>query len=429
MRYTKIQANNQQFPYELQQYATSGSFFFTIPSGMTFNLSQTALVIQVKQTSVAARFNVSTTMTSQYINTIKISNSKGVLQNITDAWNYSNHTQFYCKKATTSSSVRNNTTVGLVNTADTGGRYQTYNRTDMNIVDLFEDGLTGYPGFPLIMRGVAAVAQDSYWFSSGTLGSMYPKTFFDIDRDFTTAEELTIEIILNPTDYYQFYTANNPNASLVKTDITVATTANTLEDIHLNVWTTNNGDTDWDDSFANVEQNRIISQIGTLHNTRMTLKPNPILFITWSPYGVGRPTGSNMYSNSIYPNVVRNNGSPDTTTSTVLTSYDLRINGEPFVQLATVSCSTSDNIAVNLIHYGNIPIQLFPQLWFVHISTFNDEALEDLHCHTAKTLNLPNMMDLTCDSVWVSASSQRSHQFMIGYKKSVRCRAGFLTLY
>ena len=163
------------------------------------------------------------------------------------------------------------------------------------------------------------------------------------------------------------------------------------------------------------------------HNVRIMLKPKKdIGFICWSPYVSGYQSGSSMFGNTLL-------NTRDGVSSVAISNYDIRLSGNPLVQNTPVSVANSEHLIVNRFHYAKgfhqtgISINSIGALGFVDYTTFDGRSIYDFDPNDTSYLNSDIPLELTNDINHIGLVTKQ-HQFVIGYKKTIKSENGFLSV-
>lgn len=428
-QYVKIYPNIS-FPITHQVGGVNGPFQFVIPRGSSFNLSQSTFNLTKYIDGVSGNYTYSTNLASMYINRITVYNSsRQVLQDIVNSDSFSNHTQMFVKHSTT----------GLKDLINSDGLSSSNYLTqvlaersvfpDLNLIPVAELQVSVQyvrAGTPSLWTVTVGTNQNQYLAVSSKLGTMYPKTLFSIDSTFLSDEELVIELTLNPPENVCFYGAGG-SASVAPTSYPTTASNSKIYNLYLNIYsgTSLAPIRNMTCKYVEPELQKILVNSSSSHNVRFQLKENRhIAFITWSPY-INNPTGTSMFGNSIKA-VTR---APLSSLGSPLLSYDLRLDGNPIVQSSPVNVDMSEHTNVNKKHYNDSitsNIMWLSSLWFVHISTFNNNSFSNLNVNEDHTLVLHKQAEISLDTVW-SGSETRVNQFVIGYLKTLTVKDGIFS--
>jgi hypothetical protein len=138
-----------------------------------------------------------------------------------------------------------------------------------------------------------------------------------------------------------------------------------------------------------------------------------------------------MFGNSIYQSgstIVR-----DSVVVSGINNYDLRLSGNPLVQATPVNCLTNEHILLNKDHYkygfltqgiNNNSILIYG---FVDYTTFDGRSIYEFDPNDTSYLSTEIPLELTNDVV-LDRSANKQHQFVIGYKKTIKCENGLLSV-
>ena len=424
-RYNKINPQSTPLPIILSTIGDNGIFEFNISAGTTFNLSKSLINVSLKINAVAARYPILTGTLSQFINRIQLVNSKNqIITDIKDAYTYSTQTMLNC-----------NSEFGLI-------RSQIYTslttqvlgnkNTIYNINKVLEAELTGadaelanQDSLGLYIQG-SNVNETIYFSYSSDFKFMYPKTIFSLDKNIYTKENLKIYITINPVDLFAYF-GTNPGNYAKTTSIPNLTSF--ITKFNINLYTVPSvEETNFTVSTIEPEVQKIIVTNQLIHNVRTMLKPNKdIGFITWSPYSSGYQSGSEMFGNSM--NDCNRNG----IARQAINSYDLRLSGNPLIQNTPINSVEQEHILVNRDHYrkgllttGNIDSTI-NLLGFVNYTTFDGRSIYDFDPNNTSYINSEIPLELTNDVV-LDGIDTKSHQFIIGYRKTIKSENGFLSV-
>lgn len=437
-RYQKINPQSTALPITLSTSGTNGVFEFNIGANTTFNLSKSLLNISTRVTNVIARFVCSTAVLSQIINRIQLVNSKNeILCDINDAYSYSTNTMLNCNSG---SNVGILATQRLILSSQALADNNTYyNISKTSVIERLGSDTAAsailnpilYVGNPFPVVGPGDTFTFNTW--AAELSFMYPKTIFSLDKNIHTKEALRILITINPVDlfHYMGITVSPASSFLKNNSIPEGTAFITTFNINLYIVPNEDKNTDFTVHTIEPEIQKLLIVSQTIHNPRIMLKPKKgIGFIAYSPYssstafGVG--TGSNMFGNSLL-------GIRDGTAVGAILNYDLRLSGNPIVQSTPVSVASGEYLIVNRFHYAKgyhqtgISINTVSTLGFVDYTTFDGRSIYDFDPNDTSYLESDIPLELTNDVV-ISSSVTKQHQFVIGYRKTLKSENGFLSV-
>lgn len=427
VRYQKIQPQSTPLPVTLSTIGTNGVFEFNIAPNTTFNLSKSLLNISVKVNGVALRFVAFSAVASQVINRIQLVNSKNeTLCNINDAYSYSTNTMLNCNSGINPGLLSTQTTATTTQLLADLNVY--YNISKTSVAGKLGADTTG----SLIMNPILYVGQtssvDSFNTWSAELGFMYPKTLFALDKNIHTKEALKIIITMNPVDLFAYMTATSPGTTYLKTQaIPESTTFINTFNINLYIVPNQEQNTDFTVHTIEPEIQKILVVSQITHNVRILLKPKKdIGFIAWSPYVTGYQTGSSMFGNTLL-------NTRDGVAPIAINNYDIRLSGNPVVQNTPVSIANSEHLLVNRFHYAKgfhqtgVSLNSIGSLGFVDYTTFDGRSIYDFDPNDTSYLNSDIPLELTND-VNLASSGTRQHQFVIGYRKTIKSENGLLSV-
>lgn len=421
-RFTKLNPV-QAIPFNLQQQGLSGPITFTIGANSYFNIGKSQFNISYKIPAIAALYAQSTGLASQTINRITIKNKQGrVLEDIIDSHLYA-HAMFSVQTYN-DASINPNT----LNTQVVGDRHRKHNYLEVYDTSLlYANASFSYASYPALYQLTANINADQFITLSADFSVMFPKTFAGLDRDIFTSEEIIIEITLNKTDDYIWYTTTSGGTNISRSAVTQVYTAicNTL---FINLYTPS------PTSLSNFEEVVIAPEIQktslaslAVHNVRTTLKPKEIFFINWSTYDNRFP----LMGRYMYPNTVLsvNQDTVIGSAPEVLQNYDIRVDNLPIKQLQFINTLTGEHLIYNKIHTksGICSSSRFFEVIFTDVTVFDSNSLQELDPNTNETLKLKRTVDLSLDVTNASAI-QRQYVFVIGYKNTIKYTNGVLHL-
>lgn len=424
-RYQKINPQSQPLPVTLSTMGSNGSFEFNIGAGTTFNLSKSLLNLTIKINSLASNYPDASGILSQYINRIQLVNSSNeIIADIQDAYSYSANMSLNCNNESgyLASQILVNTTQAIAE------RNLIYNINKIQAAGKSgADTASSSILNPVLYYGSTTVG-DTFFAYSSDFNFMYPKTFFSLDQNIHTKENLRVIITLNPVDLAAYFSTSLPSSSYQKTTVIPEGTSS-LVTFFINLYILpNTGETNFTKHVVEPEIQKISVQSNTIHNVRVMLKPKKeIGFIAWSPYATAYQTGSNMFSNTL---IAVNR---DSSLRQAIASYDIRLSGNPLVQSTPVNCLTLEYMLVNRIHYEKGILEYGQQggtisyYGFVDYTTFDNRGIFDWDANDTTYLSTEIPLELTNDVV-LSVADLKQHQFVIGYKKTIKSENGLLSV-
>jgi hypothetical protein len=426
-RYQKINPQSAVLPTALSTIGVNGTYEFNIPPNVTFNLSKSLLFASFHIDAVTNRYPIAAGCLSQFINRIQLFNSANeLLSDIKDAYSYSANMMMNTNKKvdTTALYTINNNTQLL------GDSNSINNLTKNTIASLIGDTVSSKILTPVLSYGSTAVNTIQYFSYNADFNFMYPKTLFSLDRDIHTKENLKIIITLNPMDLAMYFSSTTPATSLAKatTSGSIPEGGSTLDVFFINLYILpSSSETNFTVKTIEPEIQKILVNSNTNHNIRIMLKPNKdIGFITWSPYSSGYLTGADMFGNSLI--TITRNG----TSRIKVNSYDLRLSGNPLIQQVPINVLTNEHQYLNTLHYQGLldcsnSISSVSVIGFVQYITFDGRGICDFNPDDTSYLNSPIPLELTNDVI-LSTADTKSHQFMIGYRKTIKSENGILSI-
>lgn len=425
-RYQKINPQSAVLPSALSTIGINGTYEFNIPAGITFNLSKSLLFASLQIEAVASRYAISAGCLSQLINRIQFFNSSNeCLSDIREAYSYSANMMFNCNKEvdTTASQTVNSNTQTLGDASSVNNIYKSVNASFVG------DGTASKILNPVTAYGSTSVNTIQYVSFNADFKFIYPKTFFSLDRNIHTKENLKIIITLNPMDLALYFTSSTPASAMTKAS-SLAEAGSTLNVFYINLYIlpeSEAGGSNFTVKTIEPEIQKILINSNINHNIRIMLKPNKdIGFITWSPYSSGYLTGTEMFGNSIV--TITRNG----TSRIKVNSYDIRLSGNPIIQAVPVNVLTNEHHYLNRQHYKGmlecgVSSSSVSLIGFVQYITFDGRGIMDFDPDDTSYLNSTIPLELTNDVVLNSADT-KSHHFMIGYRKTIKSENGILSV-
>jgi len=423
-RYNKINPQSGSLPTALSTSGINGTYEFNISAGTTFNLSKSLLFASFHMDALVNRYAVSAGCLSQFINRIQLFNSSNeMLSDIKEAYSYSANMMMNTNKEidTTSSQTVNSNTQAL------GDASSVTNLAKITGSSFIGDGSNSKLLNPVLAYGSTNINTVQYISMNADFHFMYPKTLFSLNRDIHTNENLKIIITLNPMDLAMYFTSASPATTLAKAS-SIPEGGSTLDVFYINLYIIpENGSTNFTVKTIEPEIQKISVISSIIHNIRIMLKPNKdIGFITWSPYSSGYLTGAEMFGNSIIT-ILRNG-----TSKIKVNSYDIRLSGNPLIQQVPINVLTNEHQYLNRQHYKGLiecgtNTSSISTIGFVQYFTFDGRGIIDFDPNDTSYLNSPIPLELSNDVVLNSADT-KSHHFMIGYRKTIKCENGFLTV-
>lgn len=418
-RFTKIQPYTQPVPFNFSQSGVIGPVFFKIGANSWFNLAKSQFVCSFSQPAVGSRYACSTALASQLIQRITIRNSSGVIEDINDAHLYS-QSMLCCVKS--DGYGRSNFDMATQAVGDQNRKHNIMEAVDASL--LYNTVSINYAQYPMLYTTTSLSNTVKYNTLSADLSVMYPKTFFAMDRDVYTEEELTIEITFNPTDLFCWYTIAAPSSNLSR-EATISTKTDfSCTYLYMNVFTPNpKAIHTFTESFVDPEIQKFSTESLIVQNVRTTLKPREVLFINWAPYDGRAPT----YGRLMYPFTVTSTTQDASWggAGTYISTADIRVNGQPIKQLAPLNISQHEHLLYNRKHVRDsvVSSDVFQNNFYVDITCIDEGSIYDLDANTYETLNLTRPTDLTLDIV-NNAAQARQFVFVIGYKRTIHYSAG-----
>jgi hypothetical protein len=424
-RYNKIYPQSTPLPITLLTTGINGVFEFNISAGTTFNLSKSLLNISLKINALASRYPIISGTLSQFINRIQLVNSNNqILTDINDAYSYSTQTILQCnsKCGFKRSQIYSTQTTQIIANQNTIYNINKIKEAELTGADA---ELADQDSVGLYLQG-SDVNQTVFFSYASDFKFMYPKTIFSLDKNIHTKENLKIYITLNPADLFAYF-GTSPG-DYQKTN-SIPNLTSSITNFYINLYTTPSiEDTNFTVNCIEPEIQKIIVTSKLIHNVRTMLKPNKdIGFITWSPYSSGYQTGSEMFGNSM------NDCNRNNVARQAIKSYDLRLSGNPLIQNQPIDCIAQEHILVNMLHYhdsllttGNINSTI-NLLGFVNYTTFDGRGIYDFDPNNTSYLSTEIPLELTNDVV-LDGADTKSHQFVIGYKKTIKSENGFLSV-
>jgi len=271
----------------------------------------------------------------------------------------------------------------------------------------------------------ASIAVTKFNTLSADLNVMYPKTFFAMDRDVYTEEELTIEVTFNPSDLFVFYTTATPSSNLARESVITVKSDTSCRYLYMNVFTPNpKAIHSFTESFVDPEiQKLTYDDSSAVQNVRTTLKTRELLFVNWATYDARAPTyGRLMYPFTVTATTQDANWGGATS---YINTADIRIDGQPIKQLTPLAINQHEHLLYNRKHVRDsvVSSDVFQNNFYVDITCIDEGSIIDLDANTYETLNVNRPTDLTLDIVNNSAQS-RQFVFVIGYKRTIHYSAG-----
>lgn len=419
-RFTKIQPYNQTVPFSFSQSGVLGPIVFKIGANTWFNLAKSQFVCSFQQPAIASRYPCSTSLMSQLIQRITIRNSDGVISDITDAHLYS-QSMLCCVKS--DGYARSNFDTATQAVGDQNRKHNVMEAVDGSLFS----GATGvtYAQYPSLYTTSSSIGVTKFNTLSADLNVMYPKTFFAMDRDVYTEEELSIEVTFNPSDLFVFYTSASPATNLSREPTVAVKTDTSCKYLYMNVYTPNGSSVHtFTESFVDPEiQKLTYDDSSAVQNVRTTLKAKELLFINWAPYESRAPT----YGRLMYPYTVTST-SQDANWgggTSYINTADIRIDNQPIKQLAPLVINQHEHLLYNRKHVRDsiVSADVFQNTFYVDITCIDEGSIFDLDANTYHTLKLTRPTDLTLDIVNNSAQA-RQFVFVIGYKRTIHYSAG-----
>lgn len=438
-RYQKINPQSQPLPVTLSTMGGNGVFEFNIGAGTTFNLSKSMINLSVKVNATASRYTCYSAVLSQAINRIQLINSNNeILSDIQDAYSYSTNMMLNCNNSDNCGMIYTQINPNATTLANTQAYSDLNTYYNLNKCITSVNQRTGADTqlanniTPVLYLGNSTPAIDSFNTWSSDLKFMYPKTLFSLDKNIHTKENLRIVITLNPVDLFSYLTTTTPSSTFAKTQSIPEGNA-FLTTLFVNLYIVPSvEETNFTVHTIQPEIQKITVTSQQNHSVRIMLKPQKeIGFIAWSPYNSSYQSGSHMFGNSIYQSgssIVR-----DSVIVSGINSYDLRLSGNPLVQATPVNCLTNEHILLNRDHYKygfltqGINLNSILIYGFVDYTCFDGRSIYEFDPNDTSYISTDIPLELTNDVV-LDRSASKQHQFMIGYKKTIKCENGFLSV-